>query len=259
MRLAPREETDFSSSEYRHQVLQLCDRLPGTGQRSTLENVLETLRTFRQEWHRHQPYLVPFDVCQLTGLCPDVVIEITKYLSLDETINAFSMSILSLLRDGYSKVHLNNPAKRFVEMIPQHLDPRQVTSLRIADDPRRLRSDLTAFHTFDQLISLTILSERASHRIEQCLNCLPNIRRLSLWLDDASNCFDYYWAESQQPSMRKNFTITSFTFDLEYYAIGRTAQFRSLNSPHFLTLSRPAYFEEQLNVKIIRLFENNLF
>jgi hypothetical protein len=187
MQLVPREEAGFSSLEYRYQVVQFCDRLPGTGQRSALENVLETLRTSRQEWHRHQSYLVPFNVCQSTGLCPDVVVEITKYLSLDETINAFSMSILPLLRDGYSKVHLNNPTKRFVEMIPEYLDPRQVTSLRIADDPRRLRSDLNAFHTFNQLTSLTILSERASHRIEQCLNCLPKIRRLSLWLDDESS------------------------------------------------------------------------
>ena len=122
MRLAPREETGFSSFEYRYQVLQLCDRLPETGQRSTVENVLETLIAFRKEWHRHQSFLVPFDVCQSTGLCSDVVVEICEYLLLDESINAFTTSILPLLRDGYSKVHLNNPSKRFVEMIPRHLD-----------------------------------------------------------------------------------------------------------------------------------------
>jgi hypothetical protein len=114
----------------------------------------------------------------------DVLIEITKYLSLDESINAFSMSILPLLRQANSKVHLNNSSKRFVEMIPQHLDPRQVTSLRITGDPQRLGYDLSAFRAFDQLVGLTVFSERASHTIEQCLHCLPKVRRLFLWFDE---------------------------------------------------------------------------
>jgi thiamine kinase-like enzyme len=84
-------------SEYQCQVLQRCDLLPQAKTRSTLEKVVETLRTFRQEWQYHQHFLVPFDFVRSTGLCPDVVIEITKYLSLVDTINAFSIVILPLL------------------------------------------------------------------------------------------------------------------------------------------------------------------
>lgn len=162
MRLAPREGTGFSSFEYWSEVLQLCDRLPGTSQRSTVDNVLETLIAFRKEWRHHQPFLVPLDMCQSTGLCPDVFVEICKYLWLYEPIDAFTTSILSLLRGGHSKVHLNNPSKLFVEMIPRHLDPRQVTSLRVTDHPLRSGSDLSALHIFDQVISLTVFNERAS-------------------------------------------------------------------------------------------------
>lgn len=216
-------------------------------------------------------------LCQSTGLCPDVVLEICEYLALDESIDALTTSILPLLRDRYSKVHLNNPSKRFAEMIPRHLDLRQVASLRITDDPQKGRSDLSALRAFDQLISLTVISERASQRIEQCLYCLPSVRRLSLWLDDeyhsnlfqelrnissypithlhircASKQLNYHCDANCQPSMRKNFTITSFTFDLEYYAIGRTAPFRSLNSPHFLS-SALRFIESLVNIRRVRL------
>ena len=226
---------------------------------------------FREEWYRHHSCLVPFDVCQLTGLCPDVVVEITKYLWLNESINAFTTSILPLLRDGYSKVHLKNPSKRFVEMIPQHLDPRQVTSIRVTDDPGILGIDFTAFHIFDQLISLTILSERALRTIEQCL---PNVRRLSLYFDEplsynsfynllnvpyypvthlhmrcASDRCDYYRDRNQQLPMVKNTTITSLTLDLKYYPAGPPTQFRS---PHFLE-SALSFLELLVNVRRVRL------
>ena len=277
MRLAPREETGFSSFEYRYQVLQFRTHLSRTGKGSTLENFLETLITFRKEWLRPQPFLVPSDVCQSTGLCPDVVLKICEYLLLDESINAFTTSILPLLRDWYSKVHLNNPSKRFVEMISQYLDPRQVTSLRIADDPQERRSDLSAFRAFDQLISLTALSERASHRIEQYLYCLPNVRRLSLWLDDeynsdllqqlknlssypvthlhircANDCLDYLESANCPLALVKNTTIISFTLDLEYYATGRGAQFRSLNSCHFIS-SLLRFIKLLVNIRRLRL------
>ena len=277
MRLAVREEAAFWLPEYRYQVLQFCDRLPGTGKGSTLKNVLEASIVFRKEWHRYQSCFAPFDVCQSTGLCPDMVVEMTKYLWLDELINAFTTSILPLLRDGYSKIHLNNPTKRFVEMIPQHLDPRQVASLRITDHPLRSGSDFTAFRAFDQLISLTVISERASHRIEQCLDCLPNLRRLSLWLDNqpyshffpqlsnlstypithlhircASTSLNDRWNKNQPLFMMKNTTITSFTFDLALYASAWSARCCSLNSPPFLSLAL-SFIESLVNVRRVRL------
>ena len=250
---------------------------------STLQNILDTLIAFRKEWHRHQSCLVPFDVCKSTGLCPDVVVEITKYLWLDESINAFTTSILPLLRDGYSQIHLNNPSKRFAEMIHQQLDPRQVASLRIADDPGRLGSDLTGFHLVDQVISLTILSERASRTIDRCLLCLPNVRRLSLCFDEplSSNSFDnllnmpyypvthlhircgsdrldYYWYGNQQQRLVKNATITSFTFDLKYYPVGPPTQFCSRGSPYFL-ISALTFLESLVNVRRVRLITTSHF
>jgi hypothetical protein len=276
MRLAPQEETGFFPAGYQCQVLQCCDCLPRTRQRSTIENVLETLNAYKQEWHRLQPFLVPFDVCQLTGLCPDVLVEISEYLWLNDAINAFSIGILPLLH----RAHLNNPLKQFVELIPRHLDPRQVVSLHLSDDFRSPRNDLSTFHIFDQLISLTIIGKRATYMIDRWLNSLPNVRRLSIWLDEkrithlfhqliklsyfqithlhvrcAGDFYSYSAAENQQRLVMKNTTIISFIFDSEYYPWYLDEQQRSIDLARFMNVAS-RYIQSLVNVQRVRLITN---
>jgi hypothetical protein len=112
----------FSPFEYYPRLLK-CDRVRDTKERFRFEDILEMFRVFQQEWQRSQQFLVPFDFSRSTGLCPDVVIEITKYLSLIDAINAFSINILSLLQQTHTKLHLNNPTGQFLEMIRPYVDP----------------------------------------------------------------------------------------------------------------------------------------
>ena len=148
---ALREEPNCSHSEYQCQVLQGCDLLPQTNTKSTLENLLQTLRTFRQEWYRHQQFLVRFDFIGSTGLCPDVLGEISKYLSFDEVIHAFSVTILSTLRRARAKINLVTPSNSLLQSVCRHLDPTQIASLRITDNFHIPRRYLPSFHTFTQL------------------------------------------------------------------------------------------------------------
>ena len=53
MRRTPREETEFTLLKYQFQILQRCGLVVQTKQRSALENVLGTLKAFREEWHRN--------------------------------------------------------------------------------------------------------------------------------------------------------------------------------------------------------------
>jgi hypothetical protein len=73
----------------------------------------------------------------MTGLCPDVQIEISKYLTLDDTINAFSISILPYLRQAHTKVHLVDAPNPFLQIIAEHLDRNQISSVRIRVNPWR--------------------------------------------------------------------------------------------------------------------------
>ena len=148
----------FSSYEYRYQALQRCNRLPKTNIRSTPENVLRTLRAFEQERPCHQRCFLSFDVSRATRLCFDVLIDISEYHPLNDAINTFSISIVSLLREAGSKVHLNNPSNWLLQMIYQYLDAGQIASVLTADDIRRPTRDLSALEIFEQPVSVTIFS-----------------------------------------------------------------------------------------------------
>ena len=68
-------------------------------------------------------------------------------------------------------------------MIPQHLNPKQITSVRLTDNLAPSTRDFTSFRIFDQLISLTILSKQRLHATSDFLLHLPNVPNLSLWFD----------------------------------------------------------------------------
>ena len=275
-----REESRYPLSKYHSQVLQQCDLLPQTEKRSTLENLLQIFRTFKEESLRSQQFLVQFDFVRSTKLCPDVVIEIIEYLSLVDTINAFSIGILPLLQGAFAKIHLVNPLSPLLEMIRQHLDPRQIVSLRITDDYQISTHDLEVFRTFEQLNSVTVLSRWGIHVIDHLRHFLPNLRRLSFWFDNESNshrfrlprdwsspaithlaircpnhCFIHFPTGYQPEHYLKNTTITSFVFDMEYYLRDRDRSLRYANAP-LLVKSAFEFLGLLANVRRVRFVIN---
>ena len=170
MRCASEEENGFSASEYQPQVLQDDDLLGDTNTRSALENVLETLRAFKEEWHRNEKLLAAFDIFQSTGLCPDVLVEISQHLWLNDAVNAFSISILPLLHVAHTKVHLNNPSARLLQLISEHLDPSQIVSFHIPDCFRTSICKTCFSANFDLLVSLTLLDQKQWYTIRSFLS-----------------------------------------------------------------------------------------
>ena len=121
MHHTPESPRGFSPFEYHPRLLK-CDRVRDTEERLRFEDILEMFRAFQQEFQRNQRFLVPFDFGRTTGFCPDILVEITKYLTLIDAIDTFSISILPLLQQTHSKVYLNNPSRRFIQRIPQYVD-----------------------------------------------------------------------------------------------------------------------------------------
>jgi hypothetical protein len=276
------ERGDFSPFEYQCQVLQRCDLLPKTNDRSTLENILETLCTFREEWRLARRSLLSFDVIGSTGLCPDVLVEVSKYLLLDEAINAFSARILPLLRQMRVKVHLKNPSRQSLVMFDRCLDSKQIVSLRVTDDVQRRILNFSAFRMFDQLAGVTVLSETGTDSIDDVLQCLPNVRHFSLWFgvqfgsDLCQNLFnrsfhpnthlhirsagmrcDPFWTRNQINQTMKNTTIISLTIDSTYKQVNQTSSYFSRLTRYLRSSNPPMKFIESLsNVQRVRLVVN---
>ena len=174
-------------------------------------------------------------------MCPDVLVEISEYLSLNDAINAFSISILPLLRYTHFQVHLSNPLDRFLELIPRYINPRQIASLHITKELWQTDWYFPNLRALDQLISLTMLIRGWTFPNDDRLLKLLNIRNLSVWSEDeiGSNvladlqilssrsvarlhirCAGLYSAHfmriSSARALNKNTTTTSFVFDSEY-------------------------------------------
>jgi hypothetical protein len=272
---------EFSPFRYRSRILHACDIYRSNSKILTSEGALGVFSAFREEWRRSAQFLVPFDVSRSTGLCSDVVIEITKYLSLNDAINAFSLSILSLLQQTHSKLHLNNPTDRFLEMMPQYFDPRQIASLRITDEFLPSERHFSTWHTFDQVISLTIIVKRMPYLISSLQDGLPNVHRLSLWFGGGIILFtfdklqmlsfhsvthlhircadprwDHSWSGTQTNRYWKNTTISSFIFDSEYYPDDQSRSILPCDSQRItsdLLRAMLKFIESLVNVQRVRL------
>ena len=238
-----KERNHFSPFEHHTLVLSRCDLWLQTNNTSTVNTVLQKLSAFRQNWQRNYQFLFPFDFNQSTGMLPDILIEIKKYLSLNEAINAFSISILSLLRQTHSKIHLNNPSEQFLKMIHRYVDRRQIASLHITDGLLELehRCLVWASIMLDHPINLTVVIRREAGNVRHLLSILPKAHRLSLWFEGTISSFLLkkiqqpgrypitwlYIRCADVPSERpwretgddypKNTTITSFILDSAYF------------------------------------------
>ena len=292
---APQGQMQVVPLGYQCRVLLSRSFLPQTGQEPTLVKVLETLRVFREEWRRNQRPLVAlihrpssdqidtsdtFDFGRSTGLRPDVLLEIAKYLWLDDAIDAFSMSILPLLRDGYSEVHLNSPSNEYLKLIVEHLDPRQIVSVRFNGNLPPWERDFSPFRLFDRLISLTVVHGKWLCASDYLLTRFPRIRVLSLCYGAEFNfgrllslrslssgpitclhirCTDYISVHSSSTTQlhqhMPNPKITSFNFDSAHYEWPGENDYPPHHSSEVFT-SVMEFIHSLVNVRHVRFITN---
>ena len=211
-----------------------------------------------------------FDFSEATGLCPDVFIEISKYLTLEETIDAFSPSILPLLRQTHTKVHLVDPTDRFLQAIPDHLERRQISSVRFSAASMINGDLLSSFGTFDQLISLNLADLQLLEKIANFERFFPNLQALCL----RSNCAfsltrldtilsrsfstisrvqirsNHSPAEARYDIKSLNITIKSFIFDWAYSTLPSNTFLPYGRS--WVLISIAEFLEHMINVRRVR-------
>lgn len=277
MQHSPRAKRGFSPFDYETRVLLRHDPRDMTRQRLTLEEVLRALQAFSEEWYRNEQFLVSMiDLSQPSRLCSDVLVEISKYLTLDEVINLFSISILSLIRKAHTNVHLSDPSYQFLQIIPRHLDQNRISSVRLPGALLESRYDFSALHAFDQLVSLTLLNPRSLSPLPEMLRLLPTVRAVSLWFADEfylgflQDSFNSYFTGVRRLQLRcagavcglcdldeswcrytRNTSILSFIFDSGHYPLHSTPGCRLDPRSCFLR-SAGEFIRSLVNVRHVR-------
>ena len=274
------ERDDFSLFEYQPLVLQHCDLSLPANKTSTVKIVLETLSAFREEWQRKQQFLVALDVVRSTGMCPDVLVEISKYLTLNDAINAFSIDILPLLREARTRVQLVNPSDRFLEMVRQHLDPSQVTSIRLPGALLESTQGFSALFTFNRLISVSVVNPGSLVSLGRCLEKFSTVRAVYLWCESefrfniftdllsspfnritrleihcAGTSCDHYAIDQRRDRYPRNDSIETFVFDAGHFPLAFDRFCPSEDRFCFLR-SAVEFIQSLVNVRRVRFITN---
>ncbi|CAF1071553.1 unnamed protein product [Rotaria sordida] len=169
-------------SEYEFKLLFKDNTLIRIQEKSGRETFLRELIIFKEECDDNEQ-LLSSDFITKTGLCLDIILDIAKYLTLNDAVKTFSDKILILLRKYKTKVHISYSSDTFIKMILRKIDPEQIVSLRL--NPIRLRSMiLSPLLNFTNVISLILLDLQTMNQIKACEAYFPNLTSLSLWTNN---------------------------------------------------------------------------
>ncbi|CAF1142598.1 unnamed protein product [Adineta steineri] len=256
MRRSAKDKYWTSKSEYQFKVLLKGDTLMCIQQKSNRERLLNELAIFKGECDRNERSL-SFDFVGKTGLCWELILEIVKYLSLNDAINAFSDSILISLKNYNTKLQICEPSKGFIDLIRRKINLKQIVSLRVKSVPIWPDFEISYLSVFTNVVSLTLLNPWNIDQIKTYTILFPKLNCLSLWYDgdevnfntlsdilQQSFCqqirrFEIHCAVTscshfQCPPYVKNLNVRYFLFDAGYFPLPSVNQGAIQNKLCFL-------------------------
>ncbi|CAF3673148.1 unnamed protein product [Rotaria sp. Silwood1] len=105
MRRSSRNKHWSKTSEYEFTSLIKDDVLIGADDKPAREILLHELIDFKEKYDENEQAL-SFDFQTQTGLCWDIILEIGKYLTLNDALNVFSDNILPVLSQCKTKISM---------------------------------------------------------------------------------------------------------------------------------------------------------
>ncbi|CAF1503255.1 unnamed protein product [Adineta steineri] len=148
----------------------------------TLEELKNELVIFKEECDRNERLRLR-DIRVKTGFDSNVILQIAKYLSLNDAINTFSFDILPLLHRTQAKVQLVEPSDRLIKLILRKLNSSQVVSLRFNTEERLSNASSNLLSIFNQVMSISLINHHSIHELLFYKIPFLNITSLSLWYD----------------------------------------------------------------------------
>ncbi|CAF1229144.1 unnamed protein product [Adineta steineri] len=276
MRRSAKDKYWASKSEYQFKVLLKGDTLMCTQQKSNRERLLNELAIFKEECDRNEQNR-SFDFVGKTGLPGELMLEIVKYLSLNDAINAFSESILISLLKYNTKLQICEPSKEFIDLIRRKINLQQIVSLRVKSVSMWPDFEISYLSVFTNVVSLTLLNPRNIDQIKTYTILFPKLNCLSLWYDGEVNfytlnhilqqsfCqkirrFEIHCAITpcshfQCPPYVKNLNVRCFLFYLGHYSLRSMTQCTTQYKSCFL-LGIINFIKSMTNVRYVGLITN---
>ncbi|CAF1415231.1 unnamed protein product, partial [Rotaria sordida] len=183
MRRSSEEKDSCLASSYEFKILLKGDILMQTHRKLNLETLSDILFTFKEEFDENEQYL-SFNFIKKTSLCWDIILEITKYLSLNDAVTIFSIDILHLLRKYKVRLPIVEPSDRFMKTMIKNIDNEQIVSLHLKENQLRSTIELASASIFTNIISVTLINLQHVNQINEFQTCFPNLICLSLYYNN---------------------------------------------------------------------------
>ncbi|CAF4061835.1 unnamed protein product, partial [Rotaria sordida] len=172
MRRSSEVKDSFLASSYEFKILLKGDIL--------MQTLSDILFTFKEEFDENEQYL-SFNFIKKTSLCWDIILEITKYLSLNDAVTIFPIDILHLLRKYKVRLPIVEPSDRFMKTMIKNIDNEQIVSLHLKENQLRSTIELASASIFTNIISVTLINLQHVNQINEFQTCFPNLICLSLY------------------------------------------------------------------------------
>ena len=112
------------------------------------------------------------------------MLEIMKYLTLNDAVNAFSNNIFPMLRQHLRLTEIYESFDLSTDTIVRKLIPENIVSLRLNTEYQWTESELDTLTIFTNVTSLTLLNFQDMITINIYKTYFPKLIRLALWYDN---------------------------------------------------------------------------
>ncbi|CAF3501203.1 unnamed protein product [Rotaria sp. Silwood1] len=178
------ETNELTVSKYQYETLVKANVSARTKMIVNHDILFNELTIFKEKFDENEQNL-SFNFVKKTGLCWDVILEIARYLSINDAISAFSIRILFLLQNNIqSKFQLSIPFGQFIKIILPKINNEKIISLQLKES--RLYSYIQEefLSQFKEVISVSLHDLSHTYPINNYMRIYPKLTRLSLSYDN---------------------------------------------------------------------------
>lgn len=222
-----------SFPEDKPEVLLAGDVLVRTNQELDLESLLYDLIVFKEEFDKNERYLVIMCLYYLLFLslvsfqsshfvrkvvsCPELIAEISEYLSLNDAVATFSPTVLPLLWKYNRKLPLIDPSEEFLRTMTEMNNQDKIICVHL--DAGRLKEIMRPdfANTFTNVKSLDISEPHEPQLIARIRIYFPKLTDLSLRYDGEIDFHKLYKIPNIVPSSVKRVNIHCASICCSHY------------------------------------------
>ncbi|UJR12229.1 hypothetical protein I4U23_016406 [Adineta vaga] len=206
------------TSEYQFDLLVKNNILTHTQLVVDTDNLFDELYNYKEKCEKIELDL-SFDFVEKTRLCWDIIYETAQYLPLNDSISAFSINVLSMLKKSQFRFQLSDPNDSIVKMIRPKIESEKVVSLHLDKNQLNSMSNFILLSKLQHITSITLVNPiNFKDYSKEYAKCFPKLICFSIYYDRELNYREFEELLILLPGCIRQFKIhCTEILDTRYY------------------------------------------